>query len=47
MPIKKNSDIKEAAYEYAALLYDLYIDSLDDGIIKNGQNNANHISNLD
>ena len=47
MPSEKNDDIKDVAYEYASFLYDLYIDTLDDGIISNGQNDTNHISNLD
>jgi len=32
--------MKEAIYEYASFLYDLYMDSIDDGIIDGGQNNA-------
>ena len=33
-------EMKDAVYEYASFLYDLYLDSLSDGIITNGQNNA-------
>lgn len=40
MPISQSEEMKEAVYEYASFLYDLYMDSLDDGIIDSGQNNA-------
>lgn len=40
MPNSQSEEMKEAVYEYASFLYDLYMDSLDDGIIESGQNNA-------
>ena len=40
MPNDKNEEMKDAIREYAAFLYDLYVDSLGDDIITNGQNNA-------
>ena len=40
MPSSQSEEMKEAAYEYASFLYDLYIDSIGDGIIDSGQNNA-------
>lgn len=32
--------IKDEAEKLASLLYDLYMDAIDDGIIDSGQNNA-------
>ena len=32
--------IKDEAEKFASLLYDLYMDAIDDGIIDSGQNNA-------
>lgn len=40
MPSSQSEEMKDAVYEYASFLYDLYIESLDDGIIDSGQNNA-------
>lgn len=40
MSNRQSEDVKDAIHEYASFLYDLYIDSLDDGIIEDGQNNA-------
>ena len=40
MPSSQSDEMKEAVYEYASFLYDLYIDSLGDDIVDSGQNNA-------
>lgn len=40
MPNSQSEEMKEAVYEYASFLYDLYMDSLNDDIIDSGQNNA-------
>lgn len=40
MPSSQSEEMKESVYEYASFLYELYMDSLDDGIINSGQNNA-------
>jgi len=45
MPNNQSEKMQEAVYEYASFLYDLYIDSLDDGIVEDGQNNANQTEN--
>lgn len=36
----EDKTMQEAAYEYASFLYDLYIDSTQNDIIIDGQNNA-------
>jgi hypothetical protein len=41
----QKDEMKNAVYEYASFLYDLYIDSLGDDIIVSGQNNANQTQN--
>lgn len=45
MASDQDVDYKEAIYEYASFLYDLYLDSANADIIEDGQNNANQSNN--
>ena len=40
MTNEEDKTIQEAIYEYASFLYDLYMDSTQNDIIIDGQNNA-------
>jgi hypothetical protein len=40
MPSGQTEEMKDAVYEFASFLYDLYLEKLGNDIIEDGQNNA-------